>query len=46
LDDLSGRGGEVGVVRWDTSSAIVLDAEIVGVHLHAEETGFTPVGAP
>jgi len=40
------NNAKVGVVRGNTSSAVVLNAKIVSVHLHSEETHFTPVSAP
>jgi len=39
-------GSDVGVVGGNGSSAVSLNAQVVSVHLHLEETVLTPVSAP
>ncbi len=37
---------QVWLVAWDTGGAVKLNAQVVSVHLNAEEAVFTPVGTP
>jgi len=46
LDGLGTVSSGIGRVSWDTSSAVLLNTQVVSVHLHAEEASFSPVGAP
>jgi len=46
LDKFCGGRVKVGVVGGNACSAIFFNTQVVGVHLHAEETSLSPVGAP
>ena len=40
------RSVQVWLVAWDTGGAVKFNAQVVSVHLNAEEAVLTPIGTP